>query len=133
MSLPLKNSLAKKKQALATTVRAYEKVIAYGVAEYVTEAKFYLGEVYVALSSALLQSERPKGLSDLARDQYDILIEEQAFPLEDKAIDLHKSNIALVRQDLYDDWVKRSYVSLAKLSPGRFNKPENKELIRELY
>ena len=133
LNLPLKTSLARKKQALSKAVKSYEKVIGYGVAEFVTQAKFYLGEIYVRLSSDLLESERPKGLDALAQDQYTILLEEQTYPFEDKAIELHKSNIVLVKDNLYDEWVKRSYASLAKLVPGQFDKPENREAIRELY
>ncbi|MGH1438937.1 MAG: tetratricopeptide repeat protein [Cellvibrionaceae bacterium] len=133
LTLPLQNSLRKKQGALSTAVASYQKVIDYGVAEYVTEANYYLGEAYVRLSSDVLKSERPRGLSALAKDQYDILLEEQVYPFEEKAIELHQSNVARTKNNLYDDWVKKSFASLAKLSPGRFNKQETRSVIRELY
>lgn len=133
LTLPLQNSLRKKQAALSTAVASYQKVIDYGVAEYVTEANYYLGEAYVRLSSDVLKSERPRGLSALAQDQYDILLEEQVYPFEEKAIELHKSNVARTKSDLYDEWVKKSFASLAKLSPGQFNKQETSQVISELY
>ncbi|MEO0442127.1 MAG: tetratricopeptide repeat protein [Pseudomonadota bacterium] len=133
LTLPLRNSLQRKQSALKKTVNAYQKVINYGVADFVTEANFYLAEVYVRLSNDLMQSQRPSGLDALAQEQYDILLEEQAYPFEEKAIGLHQQNIALVTKDLYDDWVKKSYSSLAKLVPGQYNKPEQRGLIRALY
>ncbi|MFT6390160.1 MAG: tetratricopeptide (TPR) repeat protein [Cellvibrionaceae bacterium] len=133
LTLPLKNSLRKKQSALTVAVVSYQKVIDYGVAEFVTEANYYLGETYVRLSSDVLKSERPKGLSALAKDQYDVLLEEQVYPFEEKAIELHKSNVARTKSNLYDEWVKLSFASLAKLSPGRFNKQESRQVISELY
>jgi len=133
LTLPLQNSLRKKQAALSTAVASYQKVIDYGVAEYVTEANYYLGEAYVRLSSDVLKSERPRDLSALAQDQYDILLEEQVYPFEEKAIELHKSNVSRTKSKLYDEWVKKSFTSLAKLSPGQFNKQESRQVIRELY
>lgn len=133
LTLPLKNSLAVKRNALTNTVDAYQKVINYGVAEFVTEASYYLGEIYAQLSKDLLNSQRPPGLNELALEQYEILLEEQAFPFEEKAIDLHLVNAQRSREKLYDDWVKRSFESLAKLSPGRYNKVEQQGVIREIY
>lgn len=133
LTLPLKTSLARKKEALAASVATYNKVIDYGVLELVTEANYFLGELYVRLRDDLLDSERPKGLDTLASEQYDMLLEDQTYSFEDKAIELHKSNIARVQDDVYDDWIKRSYQSLAKLIPGQFDKLEGRSLVRELY
>ena len=133
LTLPLKASLARKKSALSKTVASYQKVIDYGVADYVTEANYYLGEIYVRLSKDLMQSQRPKGLNALALDQYELLLEEQIYPFEEKAIELHQSNVSRVQKNLYDDWVKRSYQSLAVLSPGRYKKPEQQGVIHGLY
>ena len=43
-------------------------------------------------ASAMLQSERPKGLKKAELEQYDVMLEEQAFPFEEKAIELHEAN-----------------------------------------
>jgi TolA-binding protein len=133
LTLPLKNSLKEKQAALGSTVAAYQKVIDYGVADFVTEANYYVAQVYVELSGDLLQSERPKGLDALALEQYEVLLEEQIFPIEEKAIALHQANISRAKDNLYDDWVKSSYSALAKLSPGQYNKPESRGVLRELY
>lgn len=133
LTLPLKNSLRQKQKALSLTVNAYQKIINYGVADFVTEANFYLGESYIRLSSDLLDSERPKGLSSLAQEQYEVLLEEQIYPFEEKAIGLHESNAARAKDNLYDEWVQKSFASLAKVSPGQYNKPELRSLSRELY
>ncbi|MBX2809600.1 MAG: tetratricopeptide repeat protein [Cellvibrionaceae bacterium] len=133
LTLPLKKSLAVKRKSLNKTVAAYQRLMDYGVAVYVTEANYYLGEVYARLSQDLIQSQRPRGLDELALEQYEILLEEQAYPFEEKAIELHLANAARSQNNLYDDWVKRSFVALATLSPGRYNKLESQQVIRALY
>jgi len=52
------------------------------------------------------------------------LLEEQAYPFEDNAIDIHEQNIRRAREGIFDEWVKRSYEALKALLPGRYRKEE---------
>lgn len=124
LQLPLKQSLAAKKQAMDDTVADYRKVLKFSIAEFTTQASFRLAEVYRQLSRDLMESQRPPGLSPLEQEQYEILLEEQAFPFEEKAIELHEANIQRTTDGLYDDWIKRSFSSLARLLPARYGKEE---------
>jgi tetratricopeptide (TPR) repeat protein len=63
-------------------------------------------------------------MSDEERDQYDLVLEEEAVPFEEQAIALHEENAARLRQGLYDDGVKASLGALAELLPARFGKTE---------
>ena len=74
------------KEALAD----YGKAADYGVAEVTTAANYEIAELYHSLSKDLFASERPKELSKDELEQYDILLEEQAFPFEEEAIELHE-------------------------------------------
>ena len=133
LTQPIKQSLAVKQQALQTTVASFQKVIDYGVTEFVTEATFYLGQVYANLSDSLLDSERPAGLDALALEEYEFLIEDQAYPFQEKAIELHEVNRKRASNTAYDQWVKSSFEALSSLFPGRYNKQERVEISRELY
>ncbi len=124
LKLPLKQSLKKKKKALQDTLSAYKNILDYGVAEFATLANYRIGEVYARLSSDLMDSERPKGLDALALEQYEVLLEEQAFPFEEKAIEIHEANAQRSWTGLYDDWVKQSFDSLTRLLPARYKKSE---------
>ena len=124
LRLPLKTSLANKKRALDATVADYRKVLKFEIAEFTTQANFRLAEVYRQLSRDLMESQRPQGLDALALEQYEILLEEQAFPFEEKAIELHEANIQRTSSGIYDAWVKRSFDSLGKLLPARYQKQE---------
>jgi tetratricopeptide (TPR) repeat protein len=127
LKLPIKKSLKAKKEALKLTLDAYKGVLDYGVAEFATEANYRIGNVYSQLSRDLLNSERPKGLDELALEQYEILLEEQAYPFEEKSVDLLAANAERAWTGLYDDWVKKSFDELAKILPARYGKQEEKQ------
>ena len=126
LTLPLPDSLKAKQTSLQTTLNAYNRVLDFGVAEFTTQASYQIGEVYAELSRAIFDSQRPSELDALALEQYDILLEEQAYPFEDKAIELHEANIQRSWNGDYDKWVKSSFAALAKLLPARYNKVESR-------
>jgi cellulose synthase operon protein C len=76
------------------------------------------------LARDLMASERPRKLSQDEREQYDALLEEQAFPLEEQAIALHELNSARAVDGIYDEPVRQSFRALAELKPGRYGKSE---------
>ncbi|MEO0580001.1 MAG: tetratricopeptide repeat protein, partial [Pseudomonadota bacterium] len=127
LSIPLKQSLAVKKDLMEALIASYGKASEYGVAEVTTAATFRIGEAYQQFSKDLLESERPTDLSADALEQYDILLEEQAFPFEEQAIDLYKANAVRAADGVYDEWVQRSYEALAVLLPARYAKYERSE------
>ncbi len=124
LKLPLKNSLKKKKRALSKVLASYKAVADYAVEEFTTLATYRIGAIYNQLSRDLMDSERPKNLDELALEQYDILLEEQAFPFEEKAIDIYATNTRRSWDGVYDEWVKESFMALAKLLPARYGKQE---------
>lgn len=123
LNMPLKESLQSKQRALKKAVAAYEQVMAMGVAKFTTEANYNMGQLYSTLGADLLDSERPTGLSDLELEEYDFLLEDQAFAFESTAIAVHESNINWLKSGIYDDFVKQSFAQLSLLMPARYNKP----------
>ncbi|WOH38952.1 tetratricopeptide repeat protein [Thalassotalea fonticola] len=134
LTLPLNKSLAKKRQLLEQTLTAYNNTANYKVAEFTTVASYRIGEVYSQLAQDLMASQRPANLNELELEQYEILLEEQSFPFEDKAIAVHEANANRSHDGVYDQWVKKSFADLARLLPGRYNKEEQiVEVVNELY
>ena len=127
LTQPLRRSLGQKTDAMRAALQRYEDVAAIGVAEYATAAQFQIGEMYRVLASDIMDSERPRGLDELELEMYELLLEEQALPYEDQAIDLYMANTDMVADDIYDDWVKRSFSALGELLPGRYAKFEQVE------
>ena len=83
-----------------------------------------MAELYRKLAKDVLESERPKKLKGDELEQYNSLLEEQAFPFEEQAIKIHEINAARAHDGVYDEWVKKSYQALAELKPGRYGKTE---------
>jgi tetratricopeptide (TPR) repeat protein len=127
LTAPLKKSLAAKRAAMESALKAYGAADEYAIAEVSTAATFEMAELYRLLSADLLKSERPKSLGAEELEQYDLLLEEQAFPFEEKAIEIHLVNTARAAQGVYDTSVRASFASLAKLKPARFAKAEQGE------
>jgi cellulose synthase operon protein C len=121
---PLQKQLTLKKARLEDALKAYALAADYGVADVVTAATFQTAALYQDFGKALIGSQRPKKLSKLEREQYDVLLEEQAFPFEEKAIKLHELNASRAAQGLYDDGVRQSFAALRTLQPARFAKTE---------
>ncbi|HEY5754481.1 MAG TPA: tetratricopeptide repeat protein [Steroidobacter sp.] len=127
LSAPLNKSLKSKREAMEKTLAVYGQALDYGVAEVTTQATYGMAELYRGLGADLMASERPKGLDADAKEQYDVLLEEQAFPFEEKAIELHETNATRTGDGIYDQWVQRSFDVLAKLKPARYAKTEISE------
>jgi cellulose synthase operon protein C len=125
--VPLDKSLKSKRTQMEKVLTAYGKALDYGVAEVTTAATYGMGELYRQLGADLMGSERPKGLDADTKEQYDVLLEEQAFPFEEKAIELHETNAQRTGDGVYDEWVQRSFDVLAKLMPARYAKAEKSE------
>jgi len=128
---PLKKSLAEKRKAMEAALKAYSQALDYQIAEVTTAATYESAELYRQLAKDLLSSERPKNLSKDELEQYNVLLEEQAFPFEENAIKLHQVNAARAKDGEYDEWVQKSFDALAQLNPGRYGKVEVGEQLVE--
>lgn len=124
----LEASLARRLQSSKNAIVLLDRAAGYGYADTTTAAVYELGSLYRELAHALMQSERPAQLSADEREQYDLLIEEQAFPFEEKAIAAYESNLSHVDQDLWNEWVRRSAAALAELVPARYGKQDEREV-----
>ncbi|MEW5682670.1 MAG: tetratricopeptide repeat protein [Pseudomonadota bacterium] len=124
LSHPLSKSLKAKQQHMSTAIKQYQQSMQFGVAELVSEAQFQVAELYQQMAKAILASDRPKGLDELALEEYELLLEEQAYPFEEQAIAIYQQNTRLTQQQLWDSWIAQSFERLAQLLPAKFDKPE---------
>ncbi|VAW80599.1 TPR domain protein, putative component of TonB system [hydrothermal vent metagenome] len=124
---PLKKNLARKKKTMQAAIKGYTQAAAYEVTDVTTESTFRIGEIYTSFGEALMTSQRPRNLNAEELEQYDILLEEQAYPFEEKAIGIHETNIRRTTDGIYDEWIKKSLATLAKLMPVRYAKQEKGE------
>lgn len=129
LTLPLRQSLAAKRAEMDKALALHQRCGHYGVEFFTTAASYRIGLIYQQFSEALLASERPAGLDSLALEQYTLMLEEQAYPFEDKAIAVHEANVRRCwSEGVYDQWIKASFAALGSLVPARYAKEESTEL-----
>jgi cellulose synthase operon protein C len=124
LTQPLAKSLKAKRTAMDKVLSQYSRALDYQVAEVTTAATYGMAELYRTLAADVMVSERPKKLDAEALEQYDVLLEEQAYPFEEKAIELHQANTKRASEGIYDESVQKSFTVLAKLMPARYAKGE---------
>jgi tetratricopeptide (TPR) repeat protein len=122
--LPFEQSLQTKQQRMNAAMAAFGQLVDYEVGEVTAAATYYMAEIYSNFSRALTQSQRPTDLDAAAMQDYELALEEEAFPFEEKAITFHAKNLELIRTGIYNAWIDKSLGRLAQLSPGRYAKSE---------
>jgi cellulose synthase operon protein C len=126
LTLPLQQSLSRKRTSLQQVLDMLKRTNDYGVAEFATAATHLTGSVYEQLSKDIMASTRPTNLNELETEQYDLLLEEQAFPFEERAIEFFELNTQRTKDGIYDKWVKESFEVLGKMVPARYGKNEKR-------
>lgn len=171
---PVKRNLKKKQKLMKKSIRSFNQLVDYELGEVTAAATFYLAEIYIHFSKALMNSERPvltfdyhkvkpgetlsgiakqydadvgriarennlnqskfivagkklkipRGLNPLELEQYELALEEQAYPFEEKGIEVHENNLKLIGQGVYNEWIDKSLQKLAVFMPARYAKAE---------
>lgn len=121
---PFETSLATKQRLMDAMIQSLDRLVAYEIADVTTAATFYIAETYSNFSRALMDSQRPTDLSAADLQEYELALEEEAFPFEEKAIDVHEKNLELLQAGVFNPWVEKSLGKLAELVPGRYAKNE---------
>lgn len=126
ISLPLRDSVAKKQAALQTVIQQQQAIVDLNVAEFITQAQFHTGESFVEFYQGVLKAPAPAGLNELEIEEYQIAIEEQTQPIKEQALTWHRTNLSLLQdpeQPLWDLWIERSLASLSQLATGFYDRP----------
>ena len=121
---PIKKNLDIKRLRMKAALDAYTDLIDYQSADVTAAATYYLAEIYLHFSRALKESERPSNLSALELEEYELALEDQIFPFEEKAISVHEKNVELLGVGIYNSWIEKSITELATLVPARYARAE---------
>ena len=122
LSQPLADSLDRKQRALESARTRFLEAEQLGGEAVRSETLFRRAELYRVLAQDLMTSSVPADLNELEAMQYQMLLEEEAFPFEEKAIALHSDNHRRVTDHGYDAWIGKSLGVLAQLNPGRYSR-----------
>ena len=121
---PFEKSLEKKQARLDEALSRFEALVDYEVAEVTAAATYYIAEIYLDFSQSLMESERPTGLEPGELVDYELVLEEEAYPFEERAIGVHEKNLELLSIGVFNPWIDKSLDQLAALMPGRYAKFE---------
>ncbi len=129
LSLPVEKSMPQRLAATEKAIATLTRAARAGDAEITTAATYELGSVYREFGRAIMTSSRPSNLEGDALEQYNILLEEQAFPFEEKAIAAYEANLARLGQGHWNDWIHQSAKALTELSPAKYGKQDQRETV----
>ena len=121
---PFETSFQEKQQRMDETIEAMSQLVGYEIADITAAATYYMAETYFDFSRSLVESERPSDLNPAELEAYEMNLDEAAFPLEEKAIDVHEENMELLHAGVYNAWIEKSLGRLTELMPGRYAKHE---------
>ncbi|QSP96550.1 outer membrane protein assembly factor BamD [Marinobacter salinisoli] len=119
---PLAQSLDRKQSALEAARKRFIEAEKLGDELVRSESLFRRAELYRALAQDLMASAVPADLNEMEALQYQMLLEEEAFPFEEKAIQLHADNHQRITALGYDAWIGKSLDALAQMNPGRYDR-----------
>jgi cellulose synthase operon protein C len=121
---PFEISLDEKQRRMDATIDAMSRLVEYEIADVTSAATYYMAETYLDFSRSLLESERPADLDPADLDAFELALDEEAFPFEERAIDVHEKNIELLQAGVFNEWTGKSLDRLTELMPGRYAKAE---------
>jgi len=124
LSQPFDVSLQRKQALMDTLIETLGGLVEYELADVTAAATFYIAETYMQFSRSLMESERPADLEPADLADYELALEEEAFPFEEQAIEVHQKNLELLQAGVFNDWTEKSLGHLAELVPGRYARDE---------
>lgn len=129
---PVEINWKRKEEHLDQVIKEYLETADYRYPEFSIPASFRIGEAYEDFGEALVTSDRPPGLSEEEREAYDELLDEKAYPYEEKAIETYELTLTKSEQaGVFNEWVGRAHQRLSLLAPWKHS-PMEVEVITEV-
>jgi hypothetical protein len=119
-----KAAITKRAGALTKVRDTFQKVFPFKQVEWTLAALYRIGNLYETFSDKLFAAPPPPEIRRLGPEyieEYRVLLEEQAGPVEDKAVEAYKRVVAEAKKSgVVGDWTKRTLKSLNKLRKKEF-------------
>lgn len=117
---PLRDSIAARQEKVREARDHLDRAANFGFESVTPAATLALARVYQDFAEALLVADPPSGLSGIERDEYTLLLEDQAFPLEEQAIALLEANLRRIPEGAWNADIRASWRALEELVPARY-------------
>jgi hypothetical protein len=122
---PVENTVVRKRELLQGVIREFVAAGNYRTADVITAANFFIGRALELFKEDILTSPVPPGLGSDEEEEYDLLLQEMAFPFEEKALDAYRVNIQRsVTLEMLDPWIEKTYERMAELAPWAYQREE---------
>jgi cellulose synthase operon protein C len=119
---PLERALERKQKAMEQAQAYFLEAESFAGETVASEVLYRRAELYRTLAADLMASEVPAELNELEAMQYQMLLEEEAWPLEERAMELHSRNHGRIASQGFDEWIGQSLEALAVMHPGRYDR-----------
>jgi hypothetical protein len=119
---PLERALERKQKAMEQAQAYFLEAESFAGETVASEVLYRRAELYRTLAADLMASEVPSELNELEAMQYQMLLEEEAWPLEERAMELHSRNHGRIASQGFDEWIGQSLEALAVMHPGRYDR-----------
>ena len=122
---PIEETVTRKRELLQEVIRNFVDAGTFKVAEVSTASNFFLGSALEQFKDEILDSPRPDELTREELEEYVILLQELAYPFEEKALKAYRVNIErAVELEILDKWIEKSYHRMAELAPWAYLREE---------
>lgn len=122
---PVEESVVVKRELLQEVIRNFVTAGSYRIAGVSTASNYFIGSALEQFKDGILLSPRPETLSPEELEEYELILQEMAYPFEEKALEAYRVNVErVVELGILDPWIEKSYQRLAELAPWAYNREE---------
>lgn len=123
---PIDKTVVRKRDLLQDVIKEFVSAGSYRTADVITASNYFIGRALELFKEDILSSPVPEGLSAAELEEYELLLQEMAFPFEAKALDAYRVNIQRsVKLELLDPWIEKTYERMAELAPWSYLRSES--------
>jgi len=96
-------------------------LVPYKSLDWTIAVAYRSAQLYDDFAEMLLNIPEPQGLSDEELEQYEVMIEDLATPIEDKAIELYEKAVIQARKfKVENQWAQLALESINKYKPNEY-------------
>jgi TolA-binding protein len=122
---PVDETVIRKRELLQGVIREFVAAGSYKTSDVITASNFFIGRALELFKDDILTSPVPPGLTQPEKEEYDLLLQEMAFPFEEKALNAYRVNIKRsVTLEILDPWIEKTYERMAELAPWAYQRDE---------
>jgi hypothetical protein len=111
---------------LQNVIRDFVAAGNYRTADVITASNYFIGRALELFKEDILSSPKPEGLNPTEQEEYELLLQEMAFPFEAKALNAYKVNIQRsVKLELFDPWIEKTFERMVELAPWSYHRDES--------